>query len=415
MKSRSLLENFLLDQYSLGNVDSEGHFTLAADSAVKKLGQSALPSEVSWVLKAAQAAVRLQSVESMDIKLFCGFLDMEFQGAFDWDLPRLHSLVDDLEARPSLWELDLLAAIRDRLVEEYQFVMTVSERVEILLWTGEELRIESLDEPASRTAFSVQTGKPSYSLSPGMSLQMLENMRLGQGISDHLFFCPIPVTLDGRRIDTIHRLEAEENRYGILVNWGFHEGKLKDLALPQFPSLDEQPDPDQELPAALAALESSTSFSAPSKVSEAWLLRANYSVERSDRTSIWRQGKSKCLFLFVRAGVVVDSHEIDIPALHVTLTIVVNCERHLHDISGFRLIENEVLKARKERALKDVLRVLPQRLNIESTPKHKHTGWLETVFNYLFPGSKEIVQNSEDLEDEIAQSYLKLQSYLRAC
>ena len=395
-------------------MDSQGHFTIAAESAAKKLGQSALASESAWVLKCIQAAVATETVEDIRIGLFAGFLEIQFQGEVRWRASRLHELVDNVSGKEERHEVELLFAIRDRLVEDHKFLLVVAGQPEVLYWTGEELRVDVVQELPARSAFSVQTGESHYGMNPAVSLQRLLNLRMTQEIAGHAPFCPIPITLDGRRLDDVSRPEIDNQRFGVLIGRGYHQGELPSLNLPQSweRSLDEGK--TDGLPASIKELTNAVSEPVEGAVDSAWLLRAHYTVERTDRRVLWRSAKASSYFLFVRLGVIVDSHPIDIPNLHLSLTVVVDSDRHLHDISGFRLVKNKVLEDRKRTALRNVLSSLPEAWDIVSqpVPRPEYKSLWQELFGFLFAGPREVVQDPKRLEAEIEQEYLKLRSYL---
>lgn len=408
MERQSQLQRFLNQQYSLGRVDSEGNFTVAGDMAAKKLGQSALPSRMSWILKVVQAAVGEPRVKAIDVSVYSYFVDVSLEGDVFWTAESLHNLLDDIQARPPLPVVSLLMAVRDRFEEGNQFLFTFKGWREALYWSGEEVRVEVLEQPADHTLLSVQTGVPVGPYSSVAALQARFNADLSQVLQDNCYLCPIPLTMDGKRVDNLFHVEREEDRFGLVVAWGAEESHIGKMRLPVSIGADHATGLEQlpeELSGLYGALRGSVS-PARSGIVNAWFVRANFRCQTRVRDRAWNAVESPSHFLFVKDGVIVDSHPIILPRGHVSLSVVVDASGFIQDLTGFSLVKNDYLETRKKKALEASAKAVSgNKLSIPSY-RVEAKSLLDYIFNPLsFFDAKDLVSNPEQLIEEITEGY----------
>ncbi len=340
------LSQFLKLEAEAGTRHSEGVFTISAEAAIGKLAAFQLPRPSAWVLKIVQAAVAGQSprVEfRQDARVTLILLQ-----------PRLTFTADELQGalmntgEPENRALaHLSVALRAvGFGEKRPFTLALEGYgwQHLLGWDGKQLTRRSVEDP-SALEFLIRLGVAYPDDDKGRTL----GLRSGRAVAEYqelvnsANICPIPLKVDGRRLDTsasprgdsIHAYKTSL----LALGWGEFKGHHR-LALPS------------GLPEAEKSWRPTDRFtdSRPFQL-QAWskrdLATMLYRVEYHYRIESYR-GKYKSFSFhgvplmshcrWVKDGVVVHEQRIDqLSTNPVTLTLYLSAEGLSSDISGFKL------------------------------------------------------------------------------
>lgn len=226
------LGQFLARQGSQGQWDSEGAITVDHGRALRTLGRFSLPFDYAWVLRVVQAAVAWGS-PGLELRRYRGFTVFEFCPQAN---PTEAELVEALlSVRPAGHNaVDLLAQGLRALVEQtgLSFRLQISQN-RVIQAGRDAAALERLVAPWKLEPF------------PGLRLQVLHlalaqsalarylpewamaerpDLRISSVLDEHAFLCPIPIRVDGRRVDGL----LEHSR------WGFPSG-LRPVLLSALP------------------------------------------------------------------------------------------------------------------------------------------------------------------------------------
>lgn len=195
----SELELFLHQSATEGDHDSQGEFTLAREKRLAKLAEFQLPYKTAWAVKLIQAAVCCGQAEDIKVSLFRK--ESRFSFSANWDLEELEAgfFEPELVEEPSLRHL-LQALWPVALAQKRPFLVSLQGSKEGLYWDGEVLVRRDLGLK-KRTAVTVgllprETQDSSFERSN-------RNAALALSLQSRCFSCPIPLKVDGRRLDSL--------------------------------------------------------------------------------------------------------------------------------------------------------------------------------------------------------------------
>lgn len=386
MKRRSALSEFLSGQYQQGKTDSEGTFTLAAGQALTKMAKAALPFQEAWILKAIQAGVA-SGAEAVIISLFSDGVDVELVGQESWDAELLGDQLQSFDdsAIPGLQHL--ISALRDQLKEEHEFILTFKGQTTVLHWNGEELEVEAVESPRAETKLSVDTSVEAGSHQAGITLQAMENARIFLTIADNAHLCPIPLIVDGRRVDAVDHVGAEHGRYAVPLSLGWHKGELNNLPITPSWSNKTRRTSWTGLPLNLKTYSARPQRGAEGRhlVEALWVVRAHFGSSGEGQKRYWASAKASSGVYFVRDGVVVDQHLLWAGAEHVTFDLYLSADSLKHDLTGFALLEGKPLNRALQRGREisaEVLRGVSE-LALPADSRFPKTGWGDWLLQFL--------------------------------
>ena len=215
---RDPIESFLAEQADYGEVESVGSFTVSGERAVAKLAEFQLPRPSAWILKMVQAGV-LGQAASIVIKQKSKSTSVTF------DSVRLGSLEElrDIWTHPapilSAAQKPLLIALRAVGFARRRPILvtkrTPGQASVSLFWNG--LRLSAI-QPAKtnileKDLFGGTAEKDQLCFHIGSSPLGDDNrLHRTKGFNDtvaeefrelqqHAVSCPVPLTIDGRRVD----------------------------------------------------------------------------------------------------------------------------------------------------------------------------------------------------------------------
>jgi hypothetical protein len=244
MNSLSHLESFLNELKSSGEIQGQGHFTLAREKALEKLAEFQLPFEGAWIGKVVQSAIafgvetplavgqtrRVTSVRFAG-KPACAQADLE--AAFFDPHPTGVRAIDHLTK--ALWAVGLK--------EKRSFEIALAGDSEALVWDGAKVHTVAR-VPVPETVLIVTHQSPQESsdwlFDPFAASR--HNAEVATALRDYCYTSPLPITVDGRRIDGLHHCPEQgwSNR-SFPLSLSFLHGQLPELRWPSgtFEAMEE--------------------------------------------------------------------------------------------------------------------------------------------------------------------------------
>lgn len=203
-------ENLLSSFREAGRLDSRGSFTLAGAKAAGKLAQSLLPNAADWILKIVQSACQAQAAE-LRISQTRRATHIEFKVPYQIDIRALEESLIRAHTATQPGLEDLCTALRVLGLGQKRSWAARLNSGELTHW------ILVQDGEASLESIAGQSGEKGVTevllgiaFPPGESGKLGGLVRFGAAIqNEHEALlhraraCPIPLWLDGIRIDTL--------------------------------------------------------------------------------------------------------------------------------------------------------------------------------------------------------------------
>ncbi len=367
-KHQTELDDFLTAQSGIGECESSGHFTLARERALSKLGEFQLPSPQAWLLKIAQAAVSLGS-RSLDIQQTAQNTVLHFDGPTHWDLDLLEAAFFEPrhlgQAGLGLLLEGLWAA---SLHHGRPFQLALPGQCKSLFWNGESLfrRGTQEVERLSLTVFHrrLQQGRrmPLVSL---LEASRINSVNLSI-LLERAFTLPIPLTVDGRRLDSLaHCPGYGFHRNGRPFGIGWGKLDLPSFSLPQG-TFDSQQQSDSMVGLDRLSFEF-CQHCPPQQVGLAWLHTLHFGPPRDDDQEVggeWRLHEQPSQVFWVRHGVVVSQERLDFLPAPASVALFLSAEGLGlgSDLSGWNLASSIERMERRDQACQFLSLHLPERL-----------------------------------------------------
>lgn len=361
------LRAFLTEQSSAGTSLGEGDFTVSLEKAALKMSRYSLPREFAWVLKLVQVAVSLHcsALRVIQTRTSSTFF-------FETDSPRLLATVQELV--PAILHItlesdrltDCLGAALRLLVEgsHSSFLMQIARGdgpVEAL-YAG--VHFSEMSENGRRRVKQGWTSPLCLQIHhvPHTDRNRLlyrfipfkdQALPLALELERHAYVSPIPILLDGRRLDGIFRSGALKwtSRKRPILTAGIRLPIETTLAWQICEGFDDQVFQIDLQAATLPPADT------PSPIRGAYVLmslescRNRYEVlERARRTHI----------CWVKDGVVVEEETLEILTPVLGLHMYISAGGLTTDLTGFHLVRNFEFKKRRQTLLKEVKSVLLQ-------------------------------------------------------
>jgi hypothetical protein len=331
-----------------GSWESEGRFTLDKDKAWDKLSAYQLPFEQAWVLKLVQAAVT-SGIPELRVKQSGSETTFQFVGQTSWNEEAVTrelfstSSVVDQGLRHLAIAVRYLAKTAEKLLALHYPDGTTQ------VWDGQSFHTESSPYPTEHfelTIFSAQKQGLRWLVLPVLGAG--ETAGLGKVLSSLAYTSPIPITVDGRRINGF---SSDIDAGATSTTAPFALLPLKpDLQLPEFRFLRDRnwrPGVDE------------VSLRASGNMEE---LRGEYLTcgVLACLTACVREVQDPPRFAsqpsfvkWIKDGVIV---KVDVlpPIGAVGVTILLSAEGLRSDLSGLNLAINQTLNSREKHARKRV-------------------------------------------------------------
>lgn len=323
-----------------------------------------LPRETAWALKLVQAAVVSNSpyFKVIQTRRETRF---HFRPDDDWNPDNLRQAFLNPEPTPcrsldslkrGLWFIGLR--------EKRAFMMTFASTPQALIWNGEDF----FEEEVERNEDCCLTLAHPSGLHPLRDFIGIARLHVGlqKELQNFAYSCPIPVTLDERRVDSLilcpsHGFSSDRHPSRLLP--------IRDR-VPDFPLLAFPRENFQHFP-GLKALRVSLAGQLPGYMPPKGSLACLITI-RAQRASVnsferWDRLPIRNLLYWVMDGVVIAEHELTPKVGPVGLAVFASAEGLETDLTGFNLAQNETSQER----LRQVLKCLRPRLEKTTISLHR--------------------------------------------
>ena len=367
MEAPSELEQFLSAHRSEGQVDSQGEFTLSREKALAKLANFSLPFAGAWAVKIIQASVLSGpqpgikvDLTSKEIRFFLGAIDCPDLDSFEQRFFDPRELESDALSHllRGLWTV--------AVAQKRSFQFALPGEKESLVWDGHRFhRVESRKRhDCCYLAVAHESQGAEDSWIKGRSRAATINAETQRALSERCFVCPVPLFVDGRRLDSLQLCPS--HGYGPTV---FPLGlSFGDLAQPEFqvpPGTFEQLESvksavskgagvEQISEAQMSRVELKTSSSM------ACLLAGHLRSVETSKGRAWEAGMGQSLLYWISGGVVVESEVLNIHASSCSVALFLSAEGLKIDLSGFAMERSPSRYQRRVEALRLAYELLIQ-------------------------------------------------------
>jgi hypothetical protein len=334
----SPLDDLLAAEIGQAELHSSGHFSLAREKALEKLAAFQLPDTASWVSKIIQASVASGSLE-LDIRQLSSSTEFSWISPPAWGLESVERAFYNPETdhepglqhfKQALWSV----AVHGKR----PFLLQLAGWSQALLWDGRSLqRKESLNSPTLVVSHRSSEAGKGIPLWHKIKMSGHNADILGE-VRRRAFACPIPLRLDGRRMDTLQSCPGHglsPTSYPLAL--GFFDGDLPTLRLP--PGTTQQfethGDTHRELTRRSRALENF-----PETFQLAAFLCAHVKRVPQGKSYVWRVAEQRCHIYWILDGIMIDQRAFDIPPMTCSLGLVCSAQGLTTDLSGLGLQVN---------------------------------------------------------------------------
>jgi len=358
------LSSFLAEQASQGESAGLGGFTISHEKAARKMAEYSLPRSHTWVLRLIQAGVGwgCDQIEITQTKLHSTF---HFQFSNLSPLPTNQQLVSailraDLESQSPL---DSFATGLRLIVEKshlsFLLLIDTKDLEPQAIYAGVYFSELSEEKRAVlREDWGVGVTLMIHHISHTNPNRLLLNyvpienhgIPLVRELDHYAFTCPIPLKVDGRRIEGVFR----SGRFA----WSgyFKPLRAAGLELPgdEDPRFSICPGFDNRVFGLLTPRRIPVALEASTTAESFFLLAAGkqgtqfQSIVHTEQSALY----------WVRNGVVVDQDVLPLRSFTTKLFIFASAEGLKSDLTGFQLIDNEEKSGRKQRVISRIVRAL---------------------------------------------------------
>lgn len=363
------LSSFLAQQSSEGISQGSGEFTISHEKAARKMAEYSLPREHAWVLKLIQAGVGwgCQSIRITQTQLNS---TLHFEFSTYRDLPTNQQVVAailraDLESQKPL---DSFAMGLRLLVEKshlsFLLLIDTADVEPQAIYAGvyfaemkEQKRAEIRSDWGHGVTLMinhVSHTEPNRLLKNFIPIQR-HGLPMALELTQYAFTCPVPLLLDGRRVDGIFRAG--------FFSWSSTFKPLRASGMELVgdePRFSISPGFFNKVYGVFTPVQKLTKEDAPHSAEAFFLLAAD---NVTARLSLWTAPRNT--LYWVRNGVIVDHEELPSRAGLTKLYVFVSAEGIGTDLTGFQLRESETKLKRKTRVLSRLIQVLDIEIQAE--------------------------------------------------
>lgn len=342
MARASTLEEILQAQVEETVKDSSGHFTMAREKALEKLAAFQLGSLQTWILKVVQAVV---ACGASKLDIFLTSTDAEFLFHLDsptWTIEQIEDAFYDPETSADCGLDHLKRGLWNVSLQNMRpFFIMLHGWSQALFWNGKDLR---------RQAAIVKKGNylavSHRNLVEGKGFPLLRNIEaatknsaMAKELSTQAFTCPIPLTLDGRRLDALQACpEHGCGKESYPVYLGALSGNVPDIAIPPatFGKYSPSEPGNKDLARAFH-----NQVSLPEQVGVICLLTAHVREVSKRRSVVWETYKSRSVLFWVQDGVIIARDVLPVANYCVSCALFASADGLRTDLSGFTLIKDD--------------------------------------------------------------------------
>ena len=351
MNPPSELEKYLQEQSVEGLPESQGEFSISKAKALEKMASYQFPFEGAWLLKIIQCAVSSGQVESIEIRLLRKVARINFYGNLNFSLEQLESALFDPEYQHRRDLTHLVTALRYvGFHEKRSYMLKLGHQDQALVWNGSQLNRCPCNSAESVTVIEVSNKSEDEERDffgiKAVFRGVRRNADAVTSLTKWAHVCPIPLTVDGRRIDSLEL--SPSHGFGpksqpLIMR--FQE--CKDL--PSF-SIPESRDLKVESPVS-SALRAFTASSReyPAQLEEtsmAYILAAHIEYENRVKTK-WNSALGDSVFCWIADGVITDVESLGCESLNFSVVCFLSAEGLATDISGLKLNDSPERSTRR--------------------------------------------------------------------
>jgi hypothetical protein len=377
MEAPSELERFLSAQKSDGEFVSEGQFTLERQHALKKLADYALPFSSAWAVKVIQCAVAGGGDSPIRVDLAAKETRFFFAGS-SLDLGSVEESFFDPEPSANAAVRHLVSALWVvGLRHRWGFQLAVPGSDYTLIWDGAKLHRVTTSRKYDCAALTVNHAHVGVlAWVGGMMSRGSQNAELLLALAEHCFVCPVPLTVDGRRLDSLRGCpEHGDSKATFPIALAVAQADLPSLHIPpasyRQTSFNKAASSDPNSSGGSYAQYGDRFFRRLHPVqSAAVVLIVTYHamLQKDDnRQPKWVEMLGSSTISWVRDGAVVDSELLMIDKLRCSVGCFVSADGLAADATGFSLLESQE-KSRRRSVARGLVRTALQELCSASGP-----------------------------------------------
>ncbi len=358
MESPSELQQFLEAYRDEGDHQDEGEFTVAREKALSKLAEFQLPFAGGWALKVVQSAVA-GGAQAIRIDQTYSETRCYFEVPSHWGLSDIEDAFYEPEPSPERPLDHLKRALWSACLNKKRpFQINLPGVKEMLVWTGEKLT----RAPSSQSYNCLYLAISHRPASQAGLLGKLDfwtsaesNASVVKALADHAFTCPIPLTVDSRRLDSLQFCPSHGmNRTSHPLALRLLEAELKPLKLSPGTfreSLNREQHYKEPRYRALSCQLPSDPVGEGRETPLAYLV--SYHAEKKlqeDRSTRWVDLNQTSVCYWVQDGVCVDQEKFPVPSAPISVAAFISASGIDTDLTSLRLQQTQERSDRLEEA-----------------------------------------------------------------
>lgn len=366
MRPVSELDELLRSQLEGLGKESSGRFTLSVEKSVELLAKYQLPDPSQWILKIVQAAVASQA-PGLEIRLTHADSQFVWQGE---PLGSPEEVVQalfrvDRETHPGLdalkrglWTVSLAG--------QRPFKLSLPGASQSLLWMGDGIELLPCSPDTQFRLIVSHLGLDDNRADPRRreAEAAEENASLLKQLVEAAFVCPVPLRVDGRRLDALQAAPHHGNSpWSNAFFLGLDEVASPLWSLPPATFLENDRPPSGLLGKGMP-------LSVPHRAPKASLVTMLSLHLKSDKRSIAIDVEHHRIF-WIPHGVVVQVEQLDREPACVSCALFASAQGLELDLSGFQIRDTPAYRERRELMLRTAPKTWAEaQIDLESAIKN---------------------------------------------
>lgn len=354
------LEDFLDGEYAEGERDSAGEFTLAQAQALEKLSQFQLADPGAWILKLLQGAVaagasEIRVVVKAKETVFSVGPVSEFYVLEETERGTSHGW------KQGMWEPheveaafcspeqhnpaldDFVQGLRALAIQQKRsFLLEFQDSLTKLCWDGRTLSPQRQIAKPKGTVLTVSNqsldAPPLWRRLTGGASQ---GMEVHRALCERAFLCPVPLTLDGRRLDRLQDCCGHgwtQRRAVLSVGWSVAPPGTGFRVPPATLECSTPPPGAKGLGVGSQLQRPRSELSTEAKV--AWAVAAHLNTAGNDEFG--------SELIWFRHGVLLRRERLPLAPGRLSVAAFASADGLKLDLSGLALVEDATLAARRK-------------------------------------------------------------------
>ena len=337
---------------------------MGGKEALRKVAEYQLPFPGAWAVKIIQSILASAGTHPIRVDLTTTEIRFYFV-ATGFSLDEFETAYYNPEPPPNRGLRHLLSGLWSvGLKERWGFQIAFPRQTKTLIWDGEQMnRVESpLARDCTCISIAPLQNKEGLSWVAGFAMSGSRNAELLLVLSRFCYTCPLPLTVDGRRIDSLQRAENHgwsKETYPLTI--GFAEAPLPELRLPpgtfsrvtksvrHSSTLFEEGNRDGGGWRQVAE-KSMRALSPQENAAVAFVVCVNMKLVESGRSYTWNEGAGSSTLYWVLDGALVGQEPLLSRNTHCSLGCFLSAEGLQTDLSTFHLLESSERAERKKLA-----------------------------------------------------------------